>query len=60
MSTTSDRTDRDADDTGPDIAIRPEDEKVGAGTAAFYGLQHILAMYAGVVSPPITSLRRPG
>lgn len=32
---------------------RPEDEKVPVGTAFFYGLQHILAMYAGVVSPPI-------
>jgi len=33
--------------------LAPEDERVGFGTAAFYGLQHILAMYAGVVSPPI-------
>jgi xanthine permease len=37
----------------PPPQIRPEDEKVGVGTAFFYGLQHILAMYAGVVSPPI-------
>lgn len=33
--------------------LAPEDEKVPVGTAFFYGLQHILAMYAGVVSPPI-------
>lgn len=33
--------------------VAPEDEKVPVGTAFFYGLQHILAMYAGVVSPPI-------
>ena len=32
---------------------RPEDEKVKIPTAFLYGLQHILAMYAGVVSPPI-------
>jgi NCS2 family nucleobase:cation symporter-2 len=32
---------------------RPEDEKVKVPTAFLYGLQHILAMYAGVVSPPI-------
>ncbi len=32
---------------------RPEDEKVPVGSAFFFGLQHILAMYAGVVSPPL-------
>lgn len=39
--------------TDPAPAPRPEDEKVRVGTAFFFGLQHILAMYAGVVSPPI-------
>jgi uric acid transporter len=34
-------------------AVRPEDERVPVGKALVYGLQHILAMYAGVVSPPI-------
>ncbi|WP_181780349.1 nucleobase:cation symporter-2 family protein [Pseudonocardia pini] len=34
-------------------AVRPEDERVPVGKAFFFGLQHILAMYAGVVSPPI-------
>jgi uric acid transporter len=37
----------------PTIDIRPEDETVPVGKAFFFGLQHILAMYAGVVSPPI-------
>jgi uric acid transporter len=36
-----------------EIAIRPEDEKIKPGPGLFYGLQHILAMYAGVVTPPI-------
>ena len=36
-----------------DEVARPEDERAGPGTAGLYGLQHILAMYAGVVSPPI-------
>ncbi len=57
MSTTSGRTDPSAGDPEcqpehhPPVA--PEDERIGWGTAGFYGLQHILAMYAGVVSPPI-------
>src|ERR1700712_615172 len=52
-----------ADHTGPDPdapadldatpAIRPEDERIPLGKSLIYGLQHILAMYAGVVSPPI-------
>lgn len=57
MSTTSDRTDRSGDapdpPSGAPVAVRPEDELVPVGTAFFYGLQHILAMYAGVASPPI-------
>lgn len=44
MSTTDDVT---------DTPVRPEDEKSGTGRSLLYGLQHILAMYAGVVSPPI-------
>lgn len=36
-----------------DVVVAPEDERVPVGTAFFYGLQHILAMYAGVVSPPL-------
>ena len=40
-------------DTTVDAAARPEDERVPLGKALVYGLQHILAMYAGVVSPPI-------
>jgi xanthine/uracil permease len=46
-------TDPDAKPEAVADQPRPEDEKVPAGTAFFYGLQHILAMYAGVVSPPI-------
>ena len=48
-------TDPDAkpDAAEPPPVTRPEDEKVAVGTAFLYGLQHILAMYAGVVSPPI-------
>ena len=58
MSTT-DRTDQDPDgpadvDGRTDTAtVRPEDERIPLGKALIYGLQHILAMYAGVVSPPI-------
>lgn len=32
---------------------RPEDEKLSPPKLFFYGLQHILAMYAGVVTPPL-------
>lgn len=38
--------------SAPD-AVASEDEKLPLGSTFFYGLQHILAMYAGVVSPPI-------
>lgn len=43
-------------DTDETTTIRPEDEKVPVGKAFFFGLQHILAMYAGVVSPPCQTL----
>ncbi|GAB2502578.1 nucleobase:cation symporter-2 family protein [Nocardiopsis aegyptia] len=36
---------------GPESA--PEDERPRAGLMVVYGFQHILAMYAGVVTPPI-------
>ena len=55
MSTT-DRTEGTPDgpaDLEAPTPERPEDERVPVGTAFLYGLQHILAMYAGVVSPPI-------
>jgi uric acid transporter len=55
MSTT-DRTEGTPDgpaDLEEPTPARPEDERVPVGTAFVYGLQHILAMYAGVVSPPI-------
>ena len=42
-----------AEPTEQTEVARPEDEKVPVGKAFFFGLQHILAMYAGVVSPPI-------
>ncbi|GAB3747779.1 nucleobase:cation symporter-2 family protein [Nocardiopsis nanhaiensis] len=32
---------------------RPEDERPPAQLMAAYGIQHILAMYAGVITPPI-------
>jgi uric acid transporter len=55
MSTTSNETDSSATvpEPPPEEITRPEDERVPFATASFYGLQHILAMYAGVVSPPI-------
>ncbi|MDL5155559.1 nucleobase:cation symporter-2 family protein [Actinomycetospora termitidis] len=50
-------TGTDVDVPGPrhaaDDTVRPEDERASVGKAGLYGLQHILAMYAGVVSPPI-------
>ncbi|MDT7580269.1 MAG: uric acid transporter [Pseudonocardiales bacterium] len=58
MSTT-DRTEQDQEqpdgpaDLEARTSARPEDERVPLGKALIYGLQHILAMYAGVVSPPI-------
>ena len=50
MAAGPDRTTGASTDTA---AVRPEDERVSVGKAFFFGLQHILAMYAGVVSPPI-------
>jgi xanthine/uracil permease len=46
-------TEGPADLEATPAAARPEDERVPIGKALIYGLQHILAMYAGVVSPPI-------
>jgi xanthine permease len=34
-------------------AERPEDEKPPARLMVLYGLQHILALYAGVIAPPL-------
>jgi NCS2 family nucleobase:cation symporter-2 len=51
MSAPENSLTENAEPTG--TPVRPEDERVSVGTALVYGLQHILAMYAGVVSPPI-------
>ncbi|NYH50472.1 xanthine permease [Nocardiopsis arvandica] len=37
----------------PDTPPRPEDERPPVRLMVLYGLQHILAMYAGVVTPPL-------
>lgn len=34
-------------------SLRPEDQKLPAGTSLAYGLQHILSMYGGVIAPPL-------
>lgn len=31
----------------------PEDEYLGAGKSAAYGLQHVLTMYGGIIAPPL-------
>lgn len=33
--------------------ISPEDEYLGAGKSAAYGLQHVLTMYGGIIAPPL-------
>jgi xanthine/uracil permease len=33
-------------------ATRPEDENLGAGRTIGYGVQHILAMFGGVIAVP--------
>lgn len=32
---------------------RPEDERLGIGTAFTFGLQHVLTMYGGIIAPPL-------
>ncbi|MGF6822953.1 xanthine permease [Microbacterium sp. ZKA21] len=32
---------------------RPEDERLGVGTAFMFGLQHVLTMYGGIIAPPL-------
>ncbi|MBB4930326.1 xanthine permease [Lipingzhangella halophila] len=39
--------------TGATIPERPEDETLTPPLLVTYGLQHILAMYAGVITPPL-------
>ena len=34
-------------------AIRPEDERLPVGTTIGYGVQHILAMFGGVIAVPL-------
>lgn len=36
-----------------EAAERPEDEKPPARLMALYGFQHVLALYAGVIAPPL-------
>ncbi|WP_247665968.1 nucleobase:cation symporter-2 family protein [Nocardiopsis sp. B62] len=42
-----------SDDRAPDAAARPEDERPPLRFLVTYGVQHILALYAGVVTPPL-------
>ena len=34
-------------------STRPEDERLGLGTAFTFGLQHVLTMYGGIIAPPL-------
>ncbi|EHD23811.1 MULTISPECIES: nucleobase:cation symporter-2 family protein [Brenneria] len=34
-------------------AVRPEDEQLPLGKTVTYGLQHILTMYGGIITPPL-------
>lgn len=34
-------------------STRPEDERLGPGTAFIFGLQHVLTMYGGIIAPPL-------
>ena len=34
-------------------APRPEDERLPAGRTLAYGMQHVLAMYGGIIAPPL-------
>ncbi|GAA1073838.1 nucleobase:cation symporter-2 family protein [Nocardiopsis metallicus] len=40
-------------DPGPAVGERPEDERPPLRLMATYGIQHILALYAGVITPPL-------
>ena len=35
------------------VATRPEDERLPVGTTIGYGVQHILAMFGGVIAVPL-------
>src|SRR5690625_1878975 len=37
----------------PDLSRHPVDETLPAGKTVAYGVQHVVAMYAGVVAPPL-------
>ncbi|MEU5852681.1 nucleobase:cation symporter-2 family protein [Saccharopolyspora shandongensis] len=37
----------------PERTKRPEDEWLGIGRSLFYGLQHVFAMYGGIIAPPL-------
>ena len=39
--------------TSTEQALRPEDERLGIGPTIGYGVQHILAMFGGVIAVPI-------
>ncbi|WP_108717863.1 nucleobase:cation symporter-2 family protein [Miniimonas sp. S16] len=39
--------------TTPAATVRPEDERLSPGRTLGYGLQHILAMFGGVISVPL-------
>ncbi|MFH5774855.1 nucleobase:cation symporter-2 family protein [Paracoccus sp. NGMCC 1.201697] len=41
------------ENTGAEVATRPEDEKLGLAANLAYGLQHILTMYGGIVAVPL-------
>ncbi|MBB5700565.1 xanthine permease [Ochrobactrum daejeonense] len=39
--------------SGADVVLRPEDEKLTAGANLAYGFQHVLTMYGGIVAVPL-------